>query len=145
MKKLVLALVAVFAMSTMTMAQVELNLDKAQNQQEINLGNYFSGLQEDADLDFDLSQLKDLSFSSENGMVKFDNVQTGNDNVIGAILAIFLGDFGIHHFYTGDTKHGILHLVFFWTGIPGIIGFIEGIMWLIDPGTFPQPLFGGII
>ena len=140
MKKIVLALVAVFAMSTMTMAQTELNFDKLQNQQEATIGNYFADLQEVENFDFD--QLKDLSFSTENGMVKLDNnFQAGNDNVVGAILAIFLGDFGIHHFYTGDTKHGILHLVFFWTGIPGIIGFIEGIMWLIDPATFTNDLF----
>lgn len=143
MKKIVLALVAVFAMSTMTMAQTELNFDKLQNQQEATIGNYFADLQEVENIDFD--QLQDLSFSTETGMVKMDNVQAGGDPVVGAILAIFLGDFGIHHFYTGDTKHGILHLVFFWTGIPGVIGLIEGIIWLLDPGTFPQPLFGGII
>lgn len=139
MKKIVLAIAAVFAMSTMTMAQTELNFDKLQNQQEATIGNYFADLQEVENFDFD--QLKDLSFSTETGMVKMDNVQAGNDNVVGAILAIFLGDFGIHHFYTGDTKHGILHLVFFWTGIPGLIGLIEGIMWLVDPATFPNDLF----
>lgn len=143
MKKIVLALVAVFAMSTMTMAQTELNFDKLQNQQEATIGNYFADLQEVENIDFD--QLQDLSFSTETGMVKMNDVQAGGDPVVGAILAIFLGDFGIHHFYTGDTKHGILHLVFFWTGIPGVIGLIEGIIWLLDPGTFPQPLFGGII
>lgn len=139
MKKIVLALVAVFAMSTMTMAQTELNFDKLQNQQEATIGNYFADLQEVENIDFD--QLQDLSFSTETGMVKMNDVQAGGDPVVGAILAIFLGDFGIHHFYTGDTKHGILHLVFFWTGIPGIIGLIEGIMWLVDPATFPNDLF----
>lgn len=139
MKKIVLALVAVFAMSTMTMAQTELNFDKLQNQQEATIGNYFADLQEVENIDFD--QLHDLSFSTETGMVKMNDVQAGGDPVVGAILAIFLGDFGIHHFYTGDTKHGILHLVFFWTGIPGIIGLIEGIMWLVDPATFPNDLF----
>lgn len=139
MKKIVLAIAAVFAMSTMTMAQAELNFDKLQNQQEATIGNYFADLQEVENIDFD--QLQDLSFSTETGMVKMDNIQAGGDPVVGAILAIFLGDFGIHHFYTGDTKHGILHLVFFWTGIPGVIGLIEGIMWLVDPATFPNDLF----
>ena len=139
MKKIFLALVAVFAMSTMTMAQTELNFDKLQNQQEATIGNYFADLQEVENIDFD--QLQDLSFSTETGMVKMNDVQAGGDPVVGAILAIFLGDFGIHHFYTGDTKHGILHLVFFWTGIPGVIGLIEGIMWLVDPATFPNDLF----
>ena len=136
MKKIIIAIVAIFAMSTMTMAQTELKFDKLQNQQEATIGNYFADLQEVENVDFD--QLKDLSFSTETGMVKMNDVQAGGDPVVGAILAIFLGDFGIHHFYTGDTKHGILHLVFFWTGIPGIIGLIEGIMWLVDP--FPYVL-----
>ncbi len=139
MKKIIIAIVAIFAMSTMTMAQTELKFDKLQNQQEATIGNYFADLQEVENVDFD--QLKDLSFSTETGMVKMNDVQAGGDPVVGAILAIFLGDFGIHHFYTGDTKHGILHLVFFWTGIPGIIGLIEGIMWLVDPATFPNDLF----
>ena len=55
--------------------------------------------------------------------------------------AVVLGDFGIHHFYTGDIHHGVLHAVFFWTGIPAVIGIIEGIMWLTDPGSFPDSLF----
>ena len=139
MKKIIIAIVAIFAMSTMTMAQTELKFDKLQNQQEATIGNYFADLQEVENVDFD--QLKDLSFSTETGMVKMNDVQAGGDPVVGAILAIFLGDFGIHHFYTGDTKHGILHLVFFWTGIPGIIGLIEGIMWLVAPATFPNDLF----
>ncbi len=139
MKKIIIAIVAIFAMSTMTMAQTELKFDKLQNQQEATIGNYFADLQEVENVDFD--QLKDFSFSTETGMVKMNDVQAGGDPVVGAILAIFLGDFGIHHFYTGDTKHGILHLVFFWTGIPGIIGLIEGIMWLVDPATFPNDLF----
>ncbi len=139
MKKIIIAIVAIFAMSTMTMAQTELKFDKLQNQQEATIGNYFADLQEVENVDFD--QLQDLSFSTETGMVKMNDVQAGGDPVVGAILAIFLGDFGIHHFYTGDTKHGILHLVFFWTGIPGIIGLIEGIMWLVDPATFPNDLF----
>lgn len=139
MKKIIIAIVAIFAMSTMTMAQTELKFDKLQNQQEATIGNYFADLQEVENVDFD--QLKDLSFSTETGMVKMNDVQAGGDPVVGAILAIFLGDFGIHHFYTGDTKHGILHLVFFWTGIPGVIGLIEGIMWLVDPATFPNDLF----
>lgn len=139
MKKIIIAIVAIFAMSTMTMAQTELKFDKLQNQQEATIGNYFADLQEVENIDFD--QLQDLSFSTETGMVKMNDVQAGGDPVVGAILAIFLGDFGIHHFYTGDTKHGILHLVFFWTGIPAIIGFIEGIMWLVDPATFPNDLF----
>ncbi len=48
------------------------------------------------------------------------------------LLGIFLGGLGIHKFYLGQTGRGILYLVFFWTGIPAIIGFIEGIVLIAE-------------
>ena len=47
------------------------------------------------------------------------------DEVVGILLALFLGVFGIHHFYLRRTGLGILYCCFFWTGIPAILGFIE--------------------
>jgi TM2 domain-containing membrane protein YozV len=47
------------------------------------------------------------------------------DEVVGVLLALFLGSFGLHHFYLRQTGLGILYCCFFWTGIPGIIGFFE--------------------
>ncbi|MEI9968683.1 MAG: TM2 domain-containing protein [Terracidiphilus sp.] len=47
------------------------------------------------------------------------------DEVVGILLALFLGDFGVHHFYLRRTGLGILYVCFFWTGIPAILGFIE--------------------
>ena len=47
------------------------------------------------------------------------------DEVVGILLALFLGTFGAHHFYLRRTGLGILYLVFCWTGIPSILGFIE--------------------
>jgi TM2 domain-containing membrane protein YozV len=47
-----------------------------------------------------------------------------------AILAIFLGSFGIHRFYAGKVVSGIFYLLFCWTFIPGIIAFVEGIICL---------------
>ncbi len=46
------------------------------------------------------------------------------------LLAIFLGWLGIHKFYLGQGGQGVLYLLFFWTVIPGIIGLIEGIIYL---------------
>ncbi len=43
------------------------------------------------------------------------------------ILAILFGGIGIHKFYSGKTVKGIFYLLFSWTGIPSIIGIIEGI------------------
>jgi TM2 domain-containing membrane protein YozV len=47
------------------------------------------------------------------------------DEVIGVLLAIFFGGFGIHHFYLRRNGLGVLYLVFFWTGISAIFGLID--------------------
>jgi TM2 domain-containing membrane protein YozV len=47
------------------------------------------------------------------------------DEVIGVLLAIFLGGLGIHHFYLRRDGLGVLYLVFSWTGIPMVIAWIE--------------------
>ncbi len=52
------------------------------------------------------------------------------NKITAAILAIFLGSFGVHRFYLGQAGLGILHLIFCWTFISGIIGFIDGIVFL---------------
>lgn len=49
--------------------------------------------------------------------------------IAAGVLAIFLGGFGIHRFYLGQWW-GIFYLLFFWAGIPGIVSFIEGIVFL---------------
>lgn len=47
-----------------------------------------------------------------------------------AILAFFLGNFGVHRFFLGQPGLGILYLAFFWTLIPGFVAFIEFIIFL---------------
>jgi len=47
------------------------------------------------------------------------------DEVVGILLALFLGGFGMHHFYLRRTALGVLYLCFFWTPIPWVLGFIE--------------------
>ncbi|WP_422392226.1 TM2 domain-containing protein [Niallia oryzisoli] len=49
--------------------------------------------------------------------------------VAAGLLGILLGSFGIHKFYLGRWGWGIIYLLFFWTYIPGIFGFIEGIIY----------------
>ena len=55
---------------------------------------------------------------------------SGNDRMTAALLALFLGGIGGHKFYLGQTGMGILYLLFFWTLIPALIAFIEGIIFL---------------
>jgi TM2 domain-containing membrane protein YozV len=47
------------------------------------------------------------------------------DEVVGILLALFLGGLGVHHFYLRRTGMGILYLCFCWTGIPSLLGLIE--------------------
>jgi RNA polymerase subunit RPABC4/transcription elongation factor Spt4 len=58
-------------------------------------------------------------------------VYSGTHNKVTAgLLGILLGTFGVHKFYLGQTGSGIVYILFCWTGIPSIIGFIEGIVYL---------------
>ncbi len=47
------------------------------------------------------------------------------NKTIALILVLFFGYAGIHQFYLGNTKKGVLYLVFFWTGIPFVFAIID--------------------
>lgn len=49
---------------------------------------------------------------------------------VAAVLALLLGGLGAHKFYLGRIFFGVLYLVFFWTFIPALIAFVEGIYYL---------------
>ena len=55
----------------------------------------------------------------------------GKQKIVAALLALFLGCFGIHKFYLGNLVWGLIYLIFSWTLIPGFISFFEGILLLI--------------
>lgn len=50
--------------------------------------------------------------------------------IAAGVLGLFLGGIGIHKFYMGKIGMGLLYLCFCWTGIPAIVGAIEGIIYL---------------
>ncbi|RYD20212.1 MAG: TM2 domain-containing protein [Verrucomicrobiaceae bacterium] len=50
--------------------------------------------------------------------------------LVAGILAILLGGFGVHKFYLGYTKEGIIQLLLSLVCIGGILGIIEGILYL---------------
>lgn len=47
------------------------------------------------------------------------------DEVVGVLLALFVGTFGAHHFYLRRNGLGIMYVLFCWTGIPTIASLIE--------------------
>lgn len=55
-----------------------------------------------------------------------------NKKVLAGIMGILFGSLGIHKFVLGYTQEGIIQLVIsvVTCGIGGIIGFIEGIIYL---------------
>jgi TM2 domain-containing membrane protein YozV len=57
--------------------------------------------------------------------------------LVAGLLGILIGSLGIHSFYLGNTKKGIIQIVatFVTCGILGLWGFIEGILILINGGT----------
>ncbi len=62
--------------------------------------------------------------------------ESGKSNVVAGLLGIFLGSLGIHKFYLGYNKQGLIMLLVslltFGVGavVMEIIGFIEGIIYL---------------
>ena len=64
------------------------------------------------------------------GVRQKSNLKNSRTKVVAGILAILLGSFGVHKFYLGSIGLGIVYVLFCWTGIPAVIGLIEGIIYL---------------
>lgn len=103
------------------------------HRQEWQTGKYFptAGLEvdfetlgNDARSIFVLEPLTDQSVRYEYG---------DRSRVVAILLALLLGSFGIHKFYLGQRKAGLIYLLFFWSGIPALIGLIEA-MWYLFMG-----------
>ena len=59
--------------------------------------------------------------------------------VVAAILAFVFGTFAVHKFYLNQTGKAVVRLVFFWSGVPTILGLVEGLLYLTDDTeTFAQ-------
>lgn len=67
---------------------------------------------------------------------KIQIVKTNNNGsknrITAAILAGCLGTFGVHHFYLGRIGKGIACILFSWTFIPTIMGFVAGFRYLLE-------------
>ena len=61
--------------------------------------------------------------------------QGEKSRIAAGMLAIFLGGVGVHKFYLARPFQGIAYVLFCWTLIPALIGFIEGIAYLCMSDT----------
>ena len=61
-----------------------------------------------------------------------EKIPGADKKVVAGICGILLGGFGVHKFILGYTKEGIIQIVITicTCGVGGIIGFIEGIIYL---------------
>ena len=65
-----------------------------------------------------------------------DKVPGSEKKIAAGVLGILLGCFGVHKFYLGYTKQGLIMLLvtvlsfFIFAFVMGIIGLIEGIIYL---------------
>lgn len=66
----------------------------------------------------------------ENTRSEFGVVKQENKKVVSGIFAILLGSLGIHKFYLGYINEGVIQLILGLIGIGGLIGVIEGIIYL---------------
>jgi TM2 domain-containing membrane protein YozV len=67
------------------------------------------------------------SSSSSNDGYRY---KSSKSRTTAAILALFFGTLGIHKFYLGQFLQGFIYLLFCWTGIPTLLGFLEFIVYL---------------
>lgn len=58
------------------------------------------------------------------------DVGAPKSRTIAVLLALFAGGIGLHRFYLGKTRSGIVYLLFCWTFIPALVAFCEAIRWL---------------
>jgi TM2 domain-containing membrane protein YozV len=62
---------------------------------------------------------------------------------IAILLALLLGGLGIHKFYLNRPGWGVIYLLFCWTFIPTILGFLEGLRYLFMSDEAFQEKYGG--
>ena len=64
-------------------------------------------------------------------MASGDGVGRGKDKLPAALLALFLGGLGIHHFYLGSTTAGIVIVLLNCLCLGGVVALVEAIMLFV--------------
>jgi len=81
-------------------------------------------------------QLQQTEMMRAGGGVPYTRTKS---KVAAGIFAILLGFVGVHKYYLGRIGQGILYTLFSITGIPALLGLVEGIIYLtMDDERFWQ-------
>lgn len=64
-------------------------------------------------------------------LAQLNPLSAEKNRYLAAVLALTLGWGGAHKFYLGQPGWGIAYLLFFWTGIPAMAGWVEALWYLI--------------
>ena len=75
-------------------------------------------------------------------------VASGNvkSQSVAALLAAFVGGFGIHRFYLSRPISGIFYILFCWTGIPGLIALVETFVYaFMSPENWARKYNNGLV
>lgn len=80
----------------------------------------------------DMNEKSVEAVSSQEKKEKKDKKEKKKNYIIAGFLAFFFGSVGLHKFYMGEYKTGLLYVLFCWTGIPGTIAFYEGAKYMME-------------
>lgn len=72
-------------------------------------------------------QLRAMQSAQHGGVRHYTRTK---NKIAAGLFAILLGWIGVHKYYLGRVGQGIFYTLFFWTGIPALLGLIEGIVYL---------------
>ena len=79
-------------------------------------------------------RLKNLE-PTQRAIILSNYQSTKKSTAVFALLALFPGGLGVHHFYMGRTLAGVLSLLLCWTFIPAMFAMVEVLFcWLIVGG-----------
>jgi TM2 domain-containing membrane protein YozV len=60
----------------------------------------------------------------------------GKSQTVAIVLAVFIGIFGIHRFYLGEMKKGVIYLIFSWTTITFFLGLYDAYKYYSNESDF---------
>ncbi len=107
-------------------------LELASNDMSAENSAFLVDSQNEADVLNDSVFMQDIANALLEGSINNDILTKDPNKIAAGVLNILLGDIGVGHFYTGQIARGVLDILFCWTGVPALIGLIEGVIWLCE-------------